>query len=673
MKKIAIHSRGRRSALAMLMMSICVSWNLPAFAQSSAKVASASSSSSSSAASKVQRPVLFAGEVQASDSIPIIVPTSNVSPVTLRYYVPEGSRVKAGDVVLRVDAQGNTDLERVELEMTQARQTNAREVAELDVRQIEAERALLLAKAALAKAKVDAALPKAQIAALDYDKYQGELDRAKKDLEVKEKALEIAKEAIKRKIEDGILAVKKSQIQVAFSKAQIAQAEVRAPRDGVIIHGYDRWSGKRLDEGGMGHIGSIAGHIMGTGQLRVVAYVLESDRSFIKQGQTVSVRFDALPGALVSGTIDSIAGAPEAKAAWGNGRYFKTDIRLPEVQNLALQHGMSAAIEAIDPSLATTKKVVTKAAPAQITLEGDVLSRQSYAIAPPSIQQVWEYNLVMLAPEGKQVKEGEPVAIFEANEVATRLDTHRSWLKEKQRAMDKLKLDQAEALRAAELAVSEAKSNAEKAERKASLPRELVKRIDYDKLVIEREQFAQLAQLAVRQRDAQKRAKEQEMLGMKTEVAQLQRTIDVLEKGVKGLTVTAPRAGTVVHMSNFSGEKFAVGSRVFMSIAVANLADPDKLYVAAKVPEGQVSLIKLGQIAKVTVPGGNSIVNAKITAMGPVFHGKSSNQPIVVRDIELEFDSLPKGVKPGTAVQVQLETQVANASNTTAVASKGAQ
>lgn len=668
MSKDLMNFYGRRTALSVVLMSMCLSLH-GAKAQTATKTSSASAPANT--VTKVQRPVLFAGEVQASDSIPIIVPTSNVSPMTLRYFVPEGSRVKAGDVVLRVDAQGNTDLERVELEMTQARQTNAREVADLEVRQIEAERALLMAKAALGKAKVDAALPKGQIAALDYDKYQGELDRAKKDLEVKEKALEIAKEAINRKIEDGVLAVKKSQIQVAFSKVQIAQAEVRAPKEGVVIHGYDGWSGKRLDEGGMGHIGSVAGYIMGTGQLRVVAYVLESDRSFIKQGQIVTVRFDAIPGAIVSGTIDSIAGAPEAKAAWGKGRYFKVDIQLADAQNLALQHGMSAAIEAIDPTTAAAKKIVSKPAPTQITLEGDVLSRQSYSISPPSIQQVWEYNLVMLAAEGAQVKQGEPVAIFEANEVGTRLDTHRSSLKEKQRAMEKLKLDQAEALRAADLSVSEAKSNAEKAERKASLPRELVKRVDYDKLVIEREQFAQLAQLAVRQRDAHKRAKEQEMLGMKTEVAQLQRNIDVLEKGVKGLTVTAPRAGTVVHLSNFEGEKFAVGTRVFMSIAVANLADPDKVYVAAKVPEGQISLIKLGQIAKVTVPGANTVVNAKITGMGPVFHGKSSSQPIVVRDIELEFDSLPKGVKPGTAVQVQLETQTA--SKNTVPNAKGAQ
>ena len=42
-------------------------------------------------------------------------------------------------------------------------------------------------------------------------------------------------EAIKRKVEDGVLAVRKSEIQVAFSRAQMSQAEVKAPRDGVIV------------------------------------------------------------------------------------------------------------------------------------------------------------------------------------------------------------------------------------------------------------------------------------------------------------------------------------------------------------------------------------------------------------------------------------------------------
>jgi multidrug resistance efflux pump len=127
------------------------------------------------------------------------------------------------------------------------------------------------------------------------------------------------------------------------------------------------------------------------------------------------------------------------------------------------------------------------------------------------------------------------------------------------------------------------------------------------------------------------------------------------------LTVIAPRAGTVVHNVGFDDEKFAVGSRVFMGAAVANLADPEKIYVAAKVPEAQVSLVKLGQLVSVTTPGSNTQITAKISGFGPVFHGKSANQPMIVRDIEIEFDNLPKNLKPGTAVQVKLANQTASA------------
>ncbi|MBR7798909.1 HlyD family secretion protein [Undibacterium fentianense] len=674
-----------RLCMRRLALHLCLFVFSVGYVSAADKVASASATSASSVprpstalgtsgkAAKT-RPVLFAGELRANDSQPIPIPSSNVSPVNIRYFVPEGTQVKRGDVVLRIDARAGADLDRIALEMTQAKQTNAREVAELEVRQIEAERALILAKAALGKAKVDAALPKAQIAALDYDKYQGELERSKRDLEVKEKALAIAKEAIHRKLEDGKLAVRKIEVQQAFAKANMAQAEVRATRDGVVIHGYDHWSGRRLDEGGMGQVGTTAGYVMGSGDLQIYAYLLEVDRPFVKLGQELIARFDAFPSVAVKARIESIVGAPEAKASWGKGRYFKTIVNIAESHSLPLQHGMSVALELASQTQAN--QVSTRSKPnisnKSINLEADVLSRQSSALSPPSIQNVWEYNLVMLAPEGKQVKAGEPVAVFEANEVQTRVEGHRSTFKEKQRALEKLKLDHAEVLRAADLTVSEAKSNAEKAERKAQMPRELVKRVDYDKLVIDREMFAQLALLAARQRDAQKRAKEQEVLGMKTEIAQLHATIETLDKGIRDLTVLAPRAGTVIHLNNFNGEKIAVGSRVFMSSTVANLADPDRLFVQAKVPEAQVSMIKLGQLAKVTVPGANTVLSAKITAMGAVFHGKSSSQPIVVRDIELEFIEPPKAVKPGTTVQVQLDSETSNAGASSATTTKGA-
>lgn len=638
-----------------------------------------------SAAPVYQRTVLLNGEVQTSVSFPITVPSTNMNPATMRFFLPEGSVVKKGDVVLRVESQADSDVERVELELVQTRERGVREAADLEVKKIEAERALLMAKSALAKAKIDAALPKSQISALDYDKYQAERDRATRDLAVKQQAFENAQTTIQRKLEDNGLAVKRLQIQIAFAKQQMDQSEVKAGRDGILIHGYDSFTGKRLDEGGHAMTGSSAGHIMGDGKLQVVAWVLEVDRPFLSVDQMVSVRFDAISDAnadaRLQGKIKRISGAPEPRAIWGSGKYFKVEIELPEAKNLTLLQGMSAQIEVENAGSSTktaaanvSKKNVNvpqKSAahvPQELSFEGEVLSRQAINIMPPMIQRVWMYNLVMLVPEGSKVAQDQPVAIFEANEVKTRLETNRSVMKEKERSLEKIRLDHAEGEKASLLAVSEAKSNAEKAARKAGLPKELVKRIDYEKLVIEREQFEKLAKLAEQQKDAQSRSRTAEYRGLQSEIATLKQGVALLEKGISGLTVKAPRAGTIIHSTNYEGEKITNGSKVYMGMKVATLADPDKLYVFAKIPEAQSSLLKVGQAVAITVPGSSDVVPAKVKSFGVIYHGKSSSEPVIVRDVEIEFDQFPKQVKPGTAVQIKVNMNAHSSKQTGAKA-----
>ena len=43
------------------------------------------------------------GEVRAENAEGIYVPPSDSSPVVLRYYVPEGTRVQPGDVLVEID------------------------------------------------------------------------------------------------------------------------------------------------------------------------------------------------------------------------------------------------------------------------------------------------------------------------------------------------------------------------------------------------------------------------------------------------------------------------------------------------------------------------------------------------------------------------------------------
>ncbi|WP_075795798.1 HlyD family secretion protein [Massilia putida] len=600
------------------------------------------------------RPVLLTGEVEALDSQTIFVPPSNSAPIVLRTFLPEGTQVKAGDVVLRTDG-GNTNIDQLRIERERARAKADSETANLDITAVEAEKALVGAQAALDKAKVDAALPRQQIAALDYDRHQAELDRATRDLAIKQDNLKNARAAVDRRKEDGALEIKKLQINEAFLIAQLAQSQVRATRDGVVVHGYSPYNGERMDEGSTAWPGNAAGTVLGNGRMVVTAWVLEADRPWLRDAQAVSVRFDALPGIALTGTLASITSAPEARPRWGLGRYFRARIDLPENHGLPLTAGMSVLVEPLAQGAAAAATLPVKAAAAgALTIEGEIASRRTFSVAPPSIPYVWQYKLAFLAPEGMMVQAGQPIAVFEATEVTTRMIGLQSTLKERERTLDKLQLDQLEADRAGVLAQAEAQSNAEKAERKAGQPKELIRRVDYDKLVIERAEKARLAQLMQAQNEAQRRARQAERAGLQSEVAQLRAQIADLAKGQAALTVLAPRRGLVLHRISFNGSKFTVGSQVWMGLSVTTLADPEQLGIDAKVPEAQAAGVQVGQAARVTVSGSRQALAARVTGLGRVFHSKSAAQALVVRDVQLEFDAPPKDLKPGAAVQVEL-------------------
>ncbi len=289
--------------------------------------------------------VVLTGEVRAIDAQQILTPQSNSSPVVVRYYVPEGERVKKGDVVLRIDpGQSASRIPDLEAEIEQTLAKNAKDVAELQVKAVQAETELVDAEAELATARLDARIPRELISALDYDRYQGDLDRTTREAALKRKQLEAARAAVQRSIEDGQLQVRKLELERDYHTAMVRTSEVKADRDGVVVHGFNNnWIGGRIDEGSSTMPGSKAGEVVSSGRMSVRAWALEPDRRGLKVGQPVDLSFDALPGQRVPGRIEFISGAPERKPEWGEGRYFTVDVTL-DSNTLTLMPGMSVRV-----------------------------------------------------------------------------------------------------------------------------------------------------------------------------------------------------------------------------------------------------------------------------------------------------------------------------------------
>ena len=294
---------------------------------------------------------VLTGEVQAIDAQAIYTPESNSSPVVIRYFIPEGSQVKRGDVVLRIDpGQSASQVRVIEASIEQTRARAAKELAELQVALVDAELALGDADAALATAKIDAKIPRELISRLDYDRYQGELDRATREVTLKRTELAAARAAVQRRSNDGALEMQKLQVQRDYHAARMRTSEVRADRDGIVVHGFNQgWLEGRIDEGSSTMPGSKAGEVVSGGAMRVRAWALEPDRRHLRVGQDVQLAFDAYPGRDQPGRVTAIAGAPDRKPEWGDGRYFTVDIELRGPGNVTLLPGMSVRVTAAAP------------------------------------------------------------------------------------------------------------------------------------------------------------------------------------------------------------------------------------------------------------------------------------------------------------------------------------
>lgn len=288
-------------------------------------------------------------------------------------------------------------------------------------------------------------------------------------------------------------------------------------------------------------------------------------------------------------------------------------------------------------------------------IDGEIVARQSAAIMPPAVDGLWQLHITELVPDGRAVKQGDMVVAFDGNQVQKSLLEKQSALKEKQSERERLLLDMAERERSERLATEQQRATLEKAQRKATQPAELVRRVDYQKLVIERELAEAQMVLATRREALAAEQRRQELRLVDSEIQQLQNDVRQLAVSLEALRVVAPRDGVMLHKSNWQGEKFDVGSQVWRGQAVAEIPDLATLAVRAQLPERDFTRLQPGATARISLEGGaGRSLRATVESIGLAVRSKSRVQPIQVLDVTLALSGDTAGLKPGQTVRVEL-------------------
>jgi len=602
--------------------------------------------------------VVFAGEVRSDGAQPVFVPPSDSSPVVLRYYLADGSKVKKGDVLLRIDA-GNAAQQILTQDslLAQAHARVDKEVAQLRLKAVEAQSALADAQAALDTAKVDAAIPRNLVSALDYDRHQAELERSQRDLALKQGQLADAQAAVERRARDGKLEVDKIALQRDYYKTVVGTSSVGADREGVLVHGFNNFfgaNGGRYEEGSSAQPGWQVGEVVSGGEMSARAWVLAPDRTGLREGDKFCLAFDALPGRRIEGSIRAIAGAPEAHAAWGDGSYFVVDIAMPGASGLPLLPGMNVRAETWTPAACTAPAQANVDATA-VKATGEVYPRQSVAIMPPQVEDLWQMTVTQMAPDGQNVKKGEPLVTFDGGDLAKNLAAKQSELKEKERQQEKLKLDLAVKARDEELAVAQAAADLSKAQRKASQPPDYVPGVEYKKLLIDRAKAQRHAGLSREHAAAAADERAAEQREADADVTRLKADVERLRKSLAGLTVPAPRDGIFMHALSWNGQRIDVGTQVWRGQSVGEVPDMDSLAVSASLPERDYTRVRRGDAVRIVLDGGaGQTLNGRVVSIGLGVHSKSRVEPVPVIDLDIDLDKTSIPLKPGQPVRIEI-------------------
>lgn len=290
---------------------------------------------------------------------------------------------------------------------------------------------------------------------------------------------------------------------------------------------------------------------------------------------------------------------------------------------------------------------------------GALESIETESIGPPAIPDIWEYKISFLAPEGKEVRAGEPVVGFDTAELERRLAEYRTRDARAAQQLEKSQADLELEASNAELAAAEADSRLGKARLEAEAPPDLVAHRDLESArlrLAEAEREAEFRRQAIDQLAARAEA---ELAALRGERDSLRAAVAELESGIGRMRVSAPRDGTVVYVSNWRGEKSKVGDPAWHGQAVLELPRLDRLRGTIEVPEADAGRLAPGQRVRLRLDSRpDREYLATLHRVNPTVAPVSRQNPRRVVRAEIELAQVDtEAMRPAMRFQARIEVE----------------
>ncbi len=230
-----------------------------------------------------------------------------------------------------------------------------------------------------------------------------------------------------------------------------------------------------------------------------------------------------------------------------------------------------------------------------IDVTGTLSAVDSGSFGPPQVNDVWEYKISMIAPEGSDVKQGEPVLGFDTAELQKRLDEKSAESEQARKEIEKNRADLALRREDEKLKLADAEARLRKAQLKLEGPPDIVSSNERRQIELD---FALAKQEteSIRQRIASfERAAAAQIALLTSKQLTAASVVNETQNAIKAMTITAPRNGTIVYVINWRGDKKKVGDSCWRMERVIEIPDLARMMAKGEVDEADAGKIAVGQ------------------------------------------------------------------------------
>jgi HlyD family secretion protein len=234
----------------------------------------------------------------------------------LAWLIPDGSRVKEGDVVARFDATTVEErLREFQAQLTTARQEREKEQRSLDLSLRQMKLDLVKAEGELQVADVELQVPADLRSSIEVEELRLRRELALQKAAFLRSKIEFETELVRSKLELLDVKARFAEGKIAYSEEARAKYHVKAPTQGLVQHLPKPRGGERWEVGERVWMLAKILRVADLSTLRVEAWVLEADAAEMRVGQPAEITVDAIPGRVIASRVAELGGMVHEKSA----------------------------------------------------------------------------------------------------------------------------------------------------------------------------------------------------------------------------------------------------------------------------------------------------------------------------------------------------------------------